>query len=113
MREAAANNPEKFYAASKSGTLGTEEVLVKVTDHIGTFVLGYSVKSCKAYPVTRAASATRRASRTYSPFTPGLTGQKAILTTIPTPQYKTAPDLEKARTDLTLAMAVDLPGPHR
>ena len=34
------SSPDKFYVARKSGTLGTEEVLVLVDDYVNSFVLG-------------------------------------------------------------------------
>lgn len=40
VKEAAKAEPDKFYLAKRSGTLGTEEVLVEVDDHVGTFILG-------------------------------------------------------------------------
>ena len=40
VRQAADAEPDKFYVAKKSGTLGTEEVMVEVDDYVGTFILG-------------------------------------------------------------------------
>ena len=40
VEAAAKKQPDKFFLASKSGTLGTEEVLAEVENHIMGFVLG-------------------------------------------------------------------------
>lgn len=40
VEEAARKQPDKFFVASKSGTLGTEEVLAEVENHIMGFALG-------------------------------------------------------------------------
>lgn len=40
LRELAMQQPEKFVVAEQGGILGIEEVLDKVEDHVGSFVLG-------------------------------------------------------------------------
>ena len=40
VEAAAKKQPDKFFVARKSGTLGTEEVLAEVENHIMGFVLG-------------------------------------------------------------------------
>lgn len=40
LRELAAKQPDKFVVAETGGILGIEEVLDKVEDHVGSFVLG-------------------------------------------------------------------------
>jgi hypothetical protein len=40
LRELAMKQPDKFVVAEKGGILGIEEVLDKVEDHVGSFVLG-------------------------------------------------------------------------